>query len=56
MSTFHYKKKSGHASPKHGGECEPITTRTLTHWLAHTSFTEALLYALTFGMVSLFFQ
>ena len=54
MSQYQFKKKSGHASSKHGGECEPITSCTITHWLAFTPFWIALLYAIIFLMTSLF--
>lgn len=42
MSHYHFKEKSGHASTKHGGECEPITSRTMTYRLARTTFSTAL--------------
>ena len=54
MSHYQFKKKSGHANPKHGGECEPITSSTITHWLACTPFWIALFYAIVFAMASLF--
>ena len=53
MLQYHFKKKSGHARPKHGGECEPITPRTMTFWLARTSFSAALLHTIWFWLVSL---
>ena len=54
MSQYQFKKRSGHANPKHGGECEPITSCTMTHWLAFTPFWIALLYTIVFAMASLF--
>ena len=54
MSQYKFKKKSGHASSKHGGECEPITSCTITYWLAFTPFWMALIYAIICAMTSLF--
>ena len=31
MMQYYFKQKSGHASPKHGGYCKPITYYTPTH-------------------------
>ena len=53
MSHYRIKKKSGHANPKHGGECEPITSCSMTHWLAHTPFWIALCYAVIFVTTSI---
>ena len=53
MSHYRIKKKSGHANPKHGGECEPITSCSATHWLAHTPFWIALLCAVVFMTTSI---
>ena len=39
---YHVKKKSGHASPKHVSECQPIMSSTLTFWLAQPPFYSAL--------------
>ena len=53
MLHYRIKKKSGHANPKHGGECEPVTSCSTTHWLAHTPFWTALLYAVIFATTSI---
>lgn len=58
MLQYRVKKKSGHAKPKNGGELHSITSRTMTHQLANSSFSftkdfsSALFMAIILGLVS----
>jgi len=52
MLQYRVKKKSGHARPKHGGEQETLTSRSLTFWLGHASFHLALLATIIFCVIS----
>jgi len=52
MLQYRVKKKSGHARPKHCGEQEPLTSRSLTFWFGQTSFHSALLATIIFCVVS----
>ena len=48
MLQYRVKKKSGHASPKHGGERQPLTSSTMTSWLARTPFRLALCWTMRY--------
>ena len=52
MSQYHIKPKSGHGRPKTGGKLQPITTRTLTHRLAHIPFDTALTITIIYLIAS----
>ena len=51
MLQFRVKKKSGHSTPKKGGDLQPITSHSMTHRLARTSFMSALLWTLMIGTI-----
>ena len=45
------KKKSGHSTPKKGGDLQPITSHSMTHRLARTSFMSAFMWTLMIGAI-----